>query len=146
MQRRILSESRATGQQPSASKPVTSNVAHQPAPPHNYNEEEEDGDTDARSMRQLVSAGQQGVRAADLREKSAEFSKLRDGLLRSRRAVDVLTGSEANAVYSLYYLLGWCELLFFFAAARRDGLQGDDFAAGTAQSQVRFYEPTAFLH
>ncbi len=100
MQRRIQSEARETGQQePSASKPATT-AAHRPVPAHNYDQEDEEegGDTDARSMRQLVSAGQQGARAADLRVKSAEFSKLRDGLLRSRRAVNVLTGSEANSV------------------------------------------------
>lgn len=37
-------------------------------------------------------------RTGDLREKSAEYSKLKEGLMRSRRAVNVFTGGEAEAL------------------------------------------------
>lgn len=59
--------------------------------------EEEGDDLDGRSMALLVA---RGGRQSDLRDKSAaEFSKLREGLLRSRRAVNVLTGGEAESVW-----------------------------------------------
>jgi len=51
-----------------------------------------------RSMAALLAESRVEERAEGLRKTAAEFSRLRNELLRSRRAVSVLTGSEAETL------------------------------------------------
>jgi hypothetical protein len=87
-----------------ASKPK---VSHKYVPTKSDNEESDDDDdadddadvrTDSNGMNNILSHGSGMSRAGELKVKSKEFTQLKEGLLRSRRAVNVLTGSDADSV------------------------------------------------
>ena len=62
------------------------------------NENDEDVDIDASRLQSMI---RESNRAPIMQQKTEEFLKLRADLLKSRRAVHVVTGKEAEDVISL---------------------------------------------